>query len=163
VNLIDSAKSAGLRLAIAESLTGGQLTATLIDTPGASEVVLGGLVAYQDQLKEQLLGVSPQLIAAQTSVDAEVAAQMAQGVRQKLAQKCGVAESGVIGISTTGVAGPDAVGQNPVGTVFIGVASELEVKVMALQLQGDRAQIRNQATQAALEGLAEEIQRLAGY
>ena len=163
MNLIDSAKSAGLHLAMAESLTGGQLTATLIDTPGASEVVLGGLVAYQDQLKEQLLGVSPQLIAAQTSVDAEVAAQMAQGVRQKLAQKCAVSESGVIGISTTGVAGPDGVGHNPVGTVFIGIASELGVKVMALQLQGDRAQIRNQATQAALEGLAEEIQRLAGY
>ena len=162
MNLIDLAKSAGLHLAIAESLTGGQLTATLIDTPGASEVVLGGLVTYQDSLKEQLLGVSPQLIATQTAVDAEVAAQMAQGVRQKLAQKCALVESAVIGVSTTGVAGPDAVGPNPVGTVFIGISSELGVKVMALNLQGDRAQIRKQATLDALDALAEEIQRLAG-
>ncbi len=162
MNIIDAARDCGLFLAVAESLTGGQLTASLIDTPGASDVVLGGLVAYQGELKEQLLGVSPQLIATQTAVDAEVAAQMAEGVRGKLALKCAKDVNSVIGISTTGAAGPDPVGPNPAGTVFIGVASNLGIKVLSLHFEGDRAAVRQQATSVALEALVEEIQRLSG-
>lgn len=162
MSLIALAKSKGLYLAVAESLTGGQVTASLIDTPGASDVVLGGLVTYQDQLKEQLLGVSPQLIAAQTAVDAEVAAQMAAGVREKLASKCQKAASSVIGISTTGAAGPDPVGIHLPGSVFIGLASERGVKVMAFNFEGNRESVRAQATDAALSAIAEEIQLLNG-
>jgi nicotinamide-nucleotide amidase len=163
VNLIASAKAQGLFLAVAESLTGGQLTASLIDTPGASEVVLGGLVTYQNELKEQLLGVSPALIESQTAVDAEVAAQMAEGVRQKLALKCSKDSDQVIGVATTGVAGPEPVGPHRAGTVFIAVASRLGVKVFAHQFEGQRSEIRNQATAYGLEAITEEIQQLAGY
>jgi nicotinamide-nucleotide amidase len=163
VNIVETARAQGLFLAVAESLTGGQVTAALIDTAGASEVVLGGLVTYQDALKEQLLGVSPALIASQSSVDPEVAAQMAQGVRAKLALKCGKDPKWVIGLATTGVAGPDPVGPHKSGTVFVAVASENGVKVFAHEFLGERPAVREQATAAALESIAEEIQYLAGY
>ena len=75
--------------------------------PGASNVVLGSIVAYQTNLKHELLGVSRALLENQGPVDAEVVAQMAGGVRAKLAAKSGLNLAQVIGVATTGVAGPD--------------------------------------------------------
>ncbi|MFM1950513.1 MAG: hypothetical protein RL418_200 [Actinomycetota bacterium] len=155
--MIAQAKAKGLKLAIAESLTGGMVCSALIATAGASEVVLGGIVAYQDELKSQLLGVDSHLIANQSAVDSEVAAQMANGVRLKLAQKTGVDLGDVIGIATTGVAGPDPVGPHLAGKVFIAVSSHLGTKVFQEQFSGDRQQVRQQATARAIEVLGEEI------
>lgn len=156
-NLIELCKSQRLKIAVAESLTGGRLADSLVSVAGASEVFLGSLVTYQDQLKSTLLGVSPSLMAAQTAVDAEVAAQMAGGVRAKLATAMGEAETNVVGIATTGVAGPDAVGGIEVGTVYISIASTAGISVYQHLLTGDRESIRAEATALALEHLWEQL------
>lgn len=157
-NLLDELAARGLYLAVAESLTGGSLGAALTEPAGASKVFLGSIVAYQTELKSELLGVSASLLLEAGAVDARVAAQMATGVRSKLAQKCNLAESKVIGLSTTGVAGPDPQGSCPVGTVFIGLAGEgFETQVLALSLDGDRQLIRQRTVAAAVEIIWEQI------
>jgi len=159
--MIEQAKARGLFVAVAESLTAGALASTLADTPGASGVLLGSIVSYQDQVKSELLGVSRQLIAAQSAVDPEVAIQMAIGVRGKFARAMGHEPAAVIGISTTGVAGPEPVGEKPVGEVYIGISSELGDKVIALELDGSRDEIRQRTVERALELLREEILRFS--
>ena len=162
MNIVAMAKAAGIHLAISESLTGGLVCSALIENAGASEVVLGGVVAYQDELKSQLLGVDAQLIRSQSAVDPEVAAQMAVGVRSKLATKCGVDEDSVIGVSTTGVAGPDPVGTKPVGLCYLGISSRNGIKVISHEFSGDRQAIRAAAVAAAMRVIEEEISSLVG-
>lgn len=155
--MISEAKSKGLWLAAAESLTGGALGAAIVSEPGASEVFLGSIVSYQDELKSQLLGVSAQLLAAQSAVDPEVAIQMAVGAREKMARARGVEIERVIGISTTGVAGPDSVGSKPVGEVYLGVSSTLGDRVYAEHFSGNREEIRAATLERALGLLRDEI------
>ena len=155
--VIALARKAGLSIATAESITGGALASTLIAVDGASAVVLGGIVAYQDRIKEQLLGVSPALIANQSAVDAEVAAQMAEGVRERLSKSAGKDPALVIGIATTGVAGPGSVlGRNP-GEVFIAISSSQGVTVYSEHFEGSRNQIRMLTVDRALEILKEHL------
>jgi nicotinamide-nucleotide amidase len=132
----------GRTLAVAESLTGGQLAARLVDVPGASAVLRGGVVAYATDLKARLLGVDPDLLADRGPVDAEVAAQMAAGVRARLGADWG--------LSTTGVAGPDSQAGKLPGTVFVGVAGPDAAQVRALRLAGTRAEVRSSAVAQAL-------------
>jgi nicotinamide-nucleotide amidase len=139
VRLVDLLKNRGLTLAVAESLTGGLLVAEFIAVPGASAVVNGGVVAYNTALKHSLLGVDSELLAERGAVDPDVAAAMAEGVRLACAVD-GVPSS--IGISTTGVAGPDPQDGKPVGTVYVGVASETGTRVIALTFGGSRNAIR---------------------
>lgn len=146
--------ASGETIGVAESLTGGALTAELIKTPGASVVVNGGIVAYRTALKAALLGVDAGLLAEHGAVHPEVAAQMAVGVRQTLAVD-GVPAS--IGLSTTGVAGPDSQDGHPVGTVFLGLARGGEVHTRALTLSGTRNEIRRAVVDAALRWLVEEL------
>ena len=161
-SLISALKDAGVFVTTAESLTGGMLAARLTDLPGSSEVFLGGVVAYQNQVKQELLGVSPSLMEQQGAVDAEVAAQMAVGVRLRFAKINQVDSSTVIGVSTTGVAGPGkSEGKDP-GTVFIGVSSGSSDVVYAYHFSGDRASVREQSVQAALDALGEQLQLLGG-
>jgi nicotinamide-nucleotide amidase len=142
--------SRGLTIAVAESLTGGLLVAELIATPGASAVVNGGVVAYNTALKHSVLGVDAGLLAERGAVDAEVARQMASGVRSALAVDGRAAD---IGISTTGVAGPDPQDGKPVGTVYLGFAIGTEVVSVALQLSGTRDGIRNAVVSESLAQL----------
>jgi nicotinamide-nucleotide amidase len=128
-----------LRIAVAESLTGGLLIAELIRTPGASLVVSGGVVAYNTELKHSLLGVDAGVLAAHGAVHPDVAAQMAAGARELLAV---AGEPAHIGISTTGVAGPDPQDGQAVGTVFLGFAIGSEVRTKQLALAGSRDEIR---------------------
>jgi nicotinamide-nucleotide amidase len=137
----------GLTVATAESLTAGLVAATLADTPGASGMLQGGVIAYQNSVKADVLGVSAELLSAAGSVDAAVAAAMADGARRA----CGAD----VGVSTTGVAGPLPHDGKPVGTVFIGVATSVGTAAHAYSFQGDRPAIRAQATVAALERLLE--------
>jgi nicotinamide-nucleotide amidase len=140
----------GLTIAVAESLTGGALTAELIRIPGASVVVNGGVVAYQTALKHTLLGVDAALLAEYGPVHPEVARQMASGVRARLAVDGRPAD---IGVATTGVAGPDGQnGQTP-GTVFLGLAGAGAASVIPLRLHGDRASIRAGSVAAAIEAV----------
>ncbi|MEK9578044.1 MAG: CinA family protein [Aquiluna sp.] len=155
--MIQTATAKGLMIATAESLTAGDLAARIADTPGASRVLAGGVVSYQDQIKSQLLGVSAQLIATSSAVDPEVAIQMAVGVREKLSTAMGVDSGKLIGISTTGVAGPDPVGSKPVGEVYIGLSAPSGDKVFVFQFTGSRGEIRTATVSKALEILGEEI------
>jgi len=142
----------GLTIAVAESLTGGQLVAALIDVPGASATVLGGVVAYNTELKHSVLGVSAELLAEHGPVHPEVAKQMAAGVRTALAVGGKPAD---VGLATTGVAGPESQGGQPVGTVYLGLAVGDRVESVALALSGSRSQIRSATVNAAVvEALA---------
>lgn len=153
-----------LKLAVAESLTGGLLAGAITEVSGASKVFLGSITAYQSVLKQQLLGVSGQLLENQGAVDPEVVAQMATGVRRKLSKSCGLEEARVIGIATTGVAGPDEQDGKPVGTVFIGIsggegAGEV---VYAHSFDGSRSEIRQQTVNAAIAHLLEHFGNSVG-
>lgn len=139
----------GWTVGSAESLTGGLLAAALTDVPGASAHVRGGVVAYATDLKASALGVDEGLLAASGPVDAAVAQQMADGARRVLGAD--------VGISTTGVAGPDPQSGHPVGTVFIAVATPVGSAVSALGLSGTRAEIRAETVRQALVLLLGEL------
>ena len=137
-------------IAVAESLTGGMLVAELIATPGASAVVLGGVVAYSTELKHTLLGVDAETLAAHGPVHPDVAAQMAAGVRERLAVG---GEPAWIGLSTTGVAGPEPQDGVPVGTVYLGFAIGDQVTTKLLHLSGSRGEIRSAVVSESLAEL----------
>lgn len=155
--IVAAAKAQGLWIAVAESLTGGALCQRLVRVPGASEVLLGAVVAYQDQIKSSLLGVSRSLIANQSAVDAEVAAQMASGVRDKFAEAQGLATSKLIGIATTGIAGPATVSGKEPGEVFIALCSQTGTRVYQEQFTGSREEIIEATVARAIEILGEDL------
>lgn len=140
--LVAALQSRGLTVATAESLTAGQVAATLATVPGCSTVLRGGVVAYATDVKRTLLGLSEKQCAHVVSQD--VAESMAQGVCRVL-----VAD---LGLATTGVAGPDPLdGQRP-GTVWIAVhhGGSGRTTSQLLQISGSRARVRRSATQALL-------------
>lgn len=139
----------GLTVAVAESLTGGLLCAALTEAPGASVVIRGGVIAYATDLKATELNVDEDLLAAMGAVDADVALAMASGVASKLAAD--------IGISTTGVAGPEPQDGKAVGTVFIACVWGKSRTVEELSLSGTRNEIRSLAVHAALRLLASVV------
>lgn len=152
--LIAALAARGLTVAVAESLTGGAVTAELTRPAGASAVVLGGVVVYATELKHNLVGVDADLLAAEGPVHPDVAAQLAAGVRERLAVAGRPAD---LGVATTGVAGPASQGGRPPGTVFLGIATATCTRVVALELTGDRAEIRRQVVARAVSELAAEL------
>jgi nicotinamide-nucleotide amidase len=162
MNLIERLGEGGLFVAVAESVTGGLICAKLIDTPGASRVVLGGIVAYQNDVKQNLLGVPRELLERAGSVDSEVAIIMAASVREQFALANSKNISQVIGLSSTGVAGPDPAGRHKAGEVLIGFSSSKGAGHRAFKFQGDRNQIRSQSLDAALLVLREHLEQLWG-
>lgn len=160
VNLVELAASKGVLICSAESLTAGLVTAEIAKTPGASKVLLGGMVVYQDQMKAQLLGVSKTLMESQTSVDPEVAAQLATAALAKFANAAGVSIDRVLAIATTGAAGPDAVGNQAPGTVFISIAHGDRVSVYAEAFQGDRSEVTRATLQRAILLLREHLEAI---
>lgn len=151
-----------LAVAVAESLTAGLLSAELTDQPGASAYFLGGIACYQDEVKINELGVDPQLIFERTAVDNEVAIQLASNVRERFSKTCSNDIDQVLGVSTTGIAGPDSVGGVPVGTVYVGISSVRGSRSIALQLSGNRSEIRAATVTAALAAIQDEIQAIFG-
>ncbi len=144
-----------LTLAVAESVTGGQIADRLIRVPGVSGVFLLGVVAYADRAKMDLLGVPEALLAAHGAVSDETAMAMAEGVRR--------AGGARIGISTTGIAGPSGGSERkPVGTVHIGIATEQERSARKFVFPGDREMVRERATTAALDLLRLVLVRHGG-
>jgi nicotinamide-nucleotide amidase len=137
----------GETLAVAESLTGGLLAATIVDVPGASKVFRGGLVVYATDLKTALAGVPEELLGRCGPVDPDVAALLAAGARRR----CGADW----GLGTTGVAGPDPQDGIPPGTVYLGLAGpDGAATARRLDLTGDRPSIRRATVAAALDLLA---------
>lgn len=160
--VVSAAAARGLRIGVAESLTGGALASALVAVPGASQVFSGAVVAYDTALKHSLLGVEAALLAARGPVDAAVARQMARGARTACAvpgSSPGELQPADVGISTTGVAGPDPDPQTgqAAGTVWIGLSVGSRDTAFPLALAGDRPQIRGASVRAALAALLDAV------
>ena len=147
--LIRGLQAQGLTVATCESLTGGMICAALVDVPGASRVVRGGLITYQTDTKSLLAGVDAGLIAPHGVVSAEVARAMAAGTRDAL--------HAAIAVSATGMASPGEIGDPPAGTVFVGLASAAGGQAVELHLTGDRQAGRQQTVDAAIKLIGQEI------
>ena len=149
--VVSALRSAGRTLATAESLTGGGLGATLTGVAGASAVYAGGVVSYATRVKEELLGVDRRLVADEGVVSAACAEAMAAAVRRVVGAD--------LGVSTTGVAGPEPQEEKPVGLVHVGVADGAVTVSRELRLAGDREAVRAGARLGALQLLLERVQR----
>lgn len=136
-------------ISTAESLTGGLLCATLVDAPGASDVVLGGIVSYSAEAKVHVLGVPADLIATYGTVDAHVVASMANAVRRRFGS--------TYGLATTGVAGPDPSEGKAVGTVHIAIAGPEGTETHLLDLGGDRDTIRKSTVDEVLSRFVDRV------
>ena len=134
----------GKTLATAESLTGGGIGATLTAVPGSSCVYKGGIVSYTNEIKANILGVQQDSLEKYGAVSAQVAGEMATGVRKLM--------NADIAVSVTGLAGPgaDEFG-HPVGTVFIGYEDSSRTVVQHCLFDGNREAVRNQTVEAALK------------
>lgn len=140
----------GQTVAVAESLTGGLVAAEFTAVPGASTAFRGSVTAYATTVKHTVLGVERALLESQGAVDAQVARQMAAGVRKVVGASWGIA--------TTGVAGPEPQDGQPVGTVYVAVVGPTGTgNVTALRLNGTRAEIRRESVRSVLGLLAEEL------
>jgi nicotinamide-nucleotide amidase len=137
-------KQRRLKLAVAESCTGGLIGARITNIPGSSDYFERGAVTYSNLAKSEMLGVPAELLAQRGAVSSEVAAAMAEGIRQ--------AAKTDIGLSVTGIAGPDGGSeQNPVGLVYTALATSQGIKTREYRFLGDREQIRSQSSQMALD------------
>src|SRR5688500_3462931 len=140
----------GLRIAVAESCTGGMLGARLTAIPGSSDVFAGGVIAYENAVKRGLLDVSRDDLEAHGAVSEQVAARMAQAVRTRMSTE--------IGIGITGVAGPGGgTADKPVGLVWVALDG-VETRSRALRLFGTREEIRQRAVQAALDMIRRSLE-----
>jgi nicotinamide-nucleotide amidase len=136
-------------LAIAESLTGGQLGQRITSVAGSSDYFVGGFLTYTDKMKAELLGVDPELIRRHTAVSEEVAAAMAAGARARTGADYSIA--------TTGEAGPKSNSGAPAGTVFVGFADKDQCHAVRFVMPGDRIRVRGFATNAALDLLRRQL------
>ena len=138
----------GATLAVAESVTGGLIASRLVNVAGASTWFRGGVVSYASEVKFDLLGV-----ARGPVVSPEAAIAMARGVADLLGAD--------VGLSVTGVAGPEEQDGQPAGTVFVGLSIDGRVQHVALRLPGDRPRVRAYSAISALDALRRELDRLA--
>ena len=129
-------------LSVAESITGGGLSAAITEVAGSSKVFLGGVIAYADEIKINELKVDAKTLKKFTAVSEEVAKEMAAGARKKFSTDYAIA--------TTGVAGPGKAYGQKAGTVWIAIASKKEVFAIALALSGSRDLIRHATIESAL-------------
>ncbi|HUY60940.1 MAG TPA: nicotinamide-nucleotide amidohydrolase family protein [Candidatus Dormibacteraeota bacterium] len=141
------ARSPRRTVATAESCTGGLCAAALTAVPGSSRVVLGGVVAYADAVKTELLGVSRHLLRTEGAVSEAVALAMAEGVRARL--------GAAVGVGITGVAGPEASERKPAGLIYLGVVDGQASRVVRLADDLGRHGNRVAAVRAALRLLLE--------
>ena len=142
----------GVRLATAESLTGGGLATRLTAVPGASAYFVGGAVCYGDEAK-RVVGVSEETLGGPGPVSEPCAREMARGARKLF--------SADVGVATTGVAGPDPLAGHPPGEVWVAVSSDTGEDAVHLSAPGDREQIRRWSEQTALDLLRRHL-RSAG-
>ena len=141
--VLDLLRNAGMKIAVAESCTGGMLGARITAIPGSSDVMLGGVIAYADAVKEAELGVKPETLRSHGAVSEETAREMAYGVCVRFGAQ--------VGVSITGIAGPGGgTAEKPVGTVCMAVAVGGALRSTRVQMLGDRDEIRRRRAPAAL-------------
>ena len=145
--LVSVACLEGITVGFAESLTGGLISSSVVAVPGASAVLKGSIVSYTNEVKENVLGVSPDIISAHTEVSAECAKAMAEGSKSVLGVD--------LAVSVTGIAGPTGeLPGKPVGTVYMGYCFRDISGALRLNFEGDRDTIR---TCTVLEALNQAI------
>ena len=146
-------KERGLKLALAESCTGGLVGNRITDVPGSSDYFLGGVVSYSYEAKVNLLGVSWDTLNSTGAVSRETVIEMARGARKVLNTD--------VAVSVSGIAGPGGgTDEKPVGTTWIGLAAQDGEWARVFQFSGDRVQNKGQAAKAALQTLLDYLQGL---
>ena len=141
----------GLRLATAESCTGGLISSRITDIPGSSDYFVGGIVAYAYEAKVALLGVSWETLQAHGAVSSETVLTMARGARQAL--------SADIALSVSGIAGPGGgLPEKPVGTTWIGLVTTEGEWARQYLFKGDRLANKSESADEALKLLAEYLE-----
>lgn len=151
--VLEACKAKGLRVGTAESCTGGMVGAALTEIAGSSAVVLGGVVAYANSAKRDLLGVSPATLKAHGAVSEETAREMADGALRALGSD--------LAVSITGIAGPGGAGDKPEGRVCFGIAAkgaETRTETRDFGALG-RGNVRAASRDRALELLLEAAER----
>lgn len=152
--IIRIARDKKVTFGFAESATGGLCSHRITCVPGASAVFMGGIVSYDEKVKTRLLGVSKETLAHLGAVSEKCCQEMAGGAKENLNVD--------IAISITGIAGPGGGSdENPVGTIWIGRASQGFVTAEKLHLKGDREILKQRFSQAALYALLEEVEKIA--
>jgi PncC family amidohydrolase len=137
-------------ISTAESCTGGLLSHVLTGVSGSSQYFIGGVVAYSNQIKEAVLGVSSTTLESFGAVSEQTAREMAEGIRQKFNTD--------IGLSTTGIAGPTGGTPNkPVGLVWIGISTPSKSNAHECHFDADRDGVKNRTVELLLKVLIEEI------
>ncbi|MBA7623882.1 Nicotinamide-nucleotide amidohydrolase PncC [subsurface metagenome] len=140
----------GLTIAVAESATGGLVSDLITNVPGSSDYFKGSVVAYDNEIKVGVLGVSGETLERHGAVSYQTADEMADGVRKLM--------NASIGLSTTGIAGPaGATAEKPVGLFYIGISSALGTRAAEHVFSGDRLQNKKSAAEAALILLKEHL------
>ena len=153
LQLHDISIKQGISIAVAESCTSGRIASKITSVPGSSSFFKGGILAYNNDIKVNILGVSRLVIKQKTEVSSEVVEQMAQNVRKKFSVDFAVSTSGYAGPS-----GGDLL--NPVGTVYIGISSKLKNTSKRFYFKGDRENIMNQSAISAINFLLQEIKNI---
>ena len=149
--VVDDLRQRNLRIAVAESLTGGLLTGAITSVPGSSDVLLGGVVAYTNQVKAQILGVDAEFLATRGAVDGQVATAMARGVMDLLGAD--------VAVATTGVAGPGPSDGHEPGTFWTGVATAEGAEAVLNHELGTRDRVRGAAVRCGLNHVLAVTQR----
>jgi PncC family amidohydrolase len=150
IRLSEILKGKPLTLAVAESCTGGLLGGYITSAPGASSYFRGGVIAYSNDIKRDILGVPPEYLETHGAVSAPVAESMAAGVAKLF--NCGCA------ISVSGIAGPSGgSAEKPVGLVFVGVSIRGKTQSRSFQFAGDRETVRGESVLAAVGVLIEAV------
>jgi PncC family amidohydrolase len=151
----DLLRQKGWILSIAESCTGGLICDRITDVSGSSDYFMGGMVTYSNESKAKHLGIPLDYIKKYGAVSPQVARRMARGVRKAFGT--------TFGLSTTGVAGPTGgTRRSPVGRVFVGLAAGRKVWVKKLDLKGTRREIKEKATEKALQFFYETLTHSKG-
>jgi nicotinamide-nucleotide amidase len=150
--VIDALRARGETVSTAESLTAGSLSSAIASIAGASDVFIGGLTAYQDEIKISHLGVDPEVLNEHTSVSEQVAVEMARGAMKTFGTTWAIA--------TTGVAGPNPLDGHPVGAVWVAIQGPV-CQSIELSLSGERESVRNAATASAIATFARILRHRA--
>ncbi len=152
--VVDELIKRKLTLTTAESCTGGMVSASVVDVPGASDVLMQGLVTYSNSAKMKYLGVKEKTLLDHGAVSEETAREMAEGACRMTGTTCGVA--------TTGIAGPGGgTPEKPVGTVYIAACVNGHTEVKLLQLNGTRSGNRTSSCEEALALLYDTVLKYA--
>jgi nicotinamide-nucleotide amidase len=140
--LISLFRKDGLKLAVAESCTGGLLATLLTEIPGASDVFDCGVVTYSNEAKQALLGVSAEALREHGAVSDPVAREMCTGMRAR--------SGAAVAVAITGIAGPGGSPEKPAGLVFVAAATAAGIRIERNMFSGSRTEIRLQSVRRAI-------------